>query len=201
MDILTNDFIKKRMIHLQNTGIDTFDTLVRQKKELTNSLIDYWKDYSDFSTWQFWLIVAMFLVPLIILYFKIDKNKIFLIGFYGYSIHMAFAYIDISGINLGFWNYPYKLIPALPSFSLDSSLVPVTFMLVYQWTLNHKKNFYIYSTIAAIIFAFIFKPILASANLFRMYDGTNFFHLFLIYVFVFLIAKFLTNLFLKLHKS
>lgn len=29
------------------------------------------------------------------------------------------------------------------SFALDSSLVPVTYMMGYQWTLNNKKNYYI----------------------------------------------------------
>lgn len=73
-------------------------------------------------------------------------------------------------------------------------------MLIYQWTLNNHKNYYLYAIITAAIFAFILKPILVSTGLFRMYGGINYFHIFFGYVFVLLIAKVITWLFHKLHK-
>lgn len=79
-------------------------------------------------------------------------------------------------------------------------MVPVAFMLIYQWTLNNHKNYYLYSIITAALFAFILKPILVSIGLFRMYGEINYFHLFLGYVLVLLIAKFITWLFHILHK-
>jgi hypothetical protein len=78
-------------------------------------------------------------VPLLVLFFKIDKRKLFFMGFYGYSIHMLFGYIDLYNKNSGLLNDPFSIIPGL---SLASSFLPVTYMLVYQWTLNHKKNYY-----------------------------------------------------------
>jgi len=177
-----------------------FDKILYGRKENTDSLINYWIDYSNPSTWQFWVLVAVLLVPLLILYFKIDKSKVFLIGFYGYNVHVFFTFIDIFGINRGYWHYPYQVIPALPSISLDTSLVPVAFMLIYQWTLNNHKNYYIFAILTAAIFAFIFKPVLVSIDLFRMYGKINYFHLFIGYVVVLLIAKFITWLFHKLYK-
>ncbi|WP_374121057.1 CBO0543 family protein [Neobacillus sp. PS2-9] len=53
---------------------------------------------------------------------------------------MLSFYINLLGVNRGLWSYPFQLIPTMPSFAFDSSFVPVTFMLVYQWTLHHKKN-------------------------------------------------------------
>ena len=146
------------------------------------------------------MMVAILVIPLIILAFKIDKSKIFLIGFFGYSVHVIFAYIDIFGMNIGLWNYPFQVIPALPSISIDSSIVPVSFMLIYQWTLNHNKNFYLYSIIVAGIFSFIFKPLLVALGLFRMYGVINYFYLFVCYVAVVLAAKLITNIFLWLQK-
>ena len=61
------------------------------------------------------------------------------ICFYGYNIHVLFGYIDLYGRNLGYWNYPFPVFPPIPGLSLDTSLVPVTFMLVYQWTIKRKK--------------------------------------------------------------
>jgi len=177
-----------------------FDKIVYGRKENIDSLINYWTDYSNPSTWQFWVLIAILLVPLVILYIKIDRSKVFLIGFYGYNVHVFFTFIDLYGINRGYWHYPYQVIPALPSISLDTSMVPVAFMLIYQWTLNNHKNYYLYAIITAAIFAFILKPILVSTGLFRMYGEINYFHLFFGYVFVLLIAKVITWLFHILHK-
>jgi len=187
--------------NLENTRIDKFDEIVKMGKRSTNDLIDYWKEYELYASVEYWILVAFLIGPLIILFFKIDKSKIFLIGFFGYSIHIIFAYVDLFGKHAGFWNYPIPLIPHLPGLAIDSSLVPVSFMLVYQWTLNNKKNYYIYSFITAIIFAFAIKPILVELGLFRMYGNTNYVHLLIGYIFVLLVAKFITNVFLWTQKK
>lgn len=189
------------MIKLANAQMGEFDKIVKMGKKSTYTLIDYWKDFELYTTFEYWMMVSFLVVPLLILFFKIDKNKIFLIGFFGYSVHVLFAYVDSYGRHIGFWNYPFPIIPVLPGLAIDSSLVPVTFMLVYQWTLNHKKNYYVYSIAAAGIFSFIFKPLLVELGLFRMYENINYLHLFIGYVFVVLTAKFITNVFLWTQKK
>ncbi|MCM3116074.1 hypothetical protein M3610_12285 [Neobacillus sp. MER 74] len=189
------------MIKLSDPRIIQFDKAVKLREESTNAFIDYWRDHALYTSLEYWIMVALLVVPLIFLVFKIDKSKLFLIGFYGYSIHVLAAYIDLFAINSGKWNYPFPLIPFLPSISIDSSIVPVTFMLVYQWTLNHKKNFYVYSTITAVFFSLVFKPLLAGLGLFRMYGNMNYFYLLIIYVLGFIAAKMITNVFLWLQKK
>ncbi|KRG11464.1 hypothetical protein ACA30_15710 [Virgibacillus soli] len=63
------------------------------------------------DTWQFWLTLFLVLGPLIVLLFTINHEKIFLLGFYGWSIHVWFGYIDTAYIYLGYVNYPYYLFP------------------------------------------------------------------------------------------
>jgi hypothetical protein len=189
------------MIKLANAQMDKFDKIVKNSNQSTDALIDYWKDFALYTSLEYWMMVAILLVPLLILFFKIDKNKIFLVGFFGYSIHVIFAYVDSYGKHSGLWNYPFPIIPALPGLAIDSSLVPVTFMLVYQWTLNNKKNYYVYSIITAVIFSFIIKPLLVELGLFRMYGNINYLHLFIAYLFVLLTAKFITNVFLWTQKK
>lgn len=189
------------MIKLANAQMGEFDKIVKMGKKSTYTLIDYWKDFELYTTFEYWMMVSFLVVPLLILFFKIDKNKIFLIGFFGYSVNVIFAYVDSYGRHIGFWNYPFPIIPVLPGLAIDSSLVPVTFMLVYQWTLNHKKNYYVYSIATAGIFSFIFKPLLVELGLFKMYENINYLHLFIGYVFVVLTAKFITNVFLWTQKK
>jgi hypothetical protein len=189
------------MIQLSNDRLEQFDKAVRMREESTDLFIQIWKEYHLYTTLEYWMMASVLVVPLLILFFKIDKSKIFLIGFFGYSFHVVFAYIDLFGMNAGYWHYPFQLIPTLPSLSIDASLVPVTFMLVYQWTINHKKNYYLYAFLTSGGFSFVFKPLLVELGLFRMYENKNYLHLLVGYIFVSLMAKFMTNVFLWTQKK
>ncbi|WP_080846859.1 hypothetical protein [Cytobacillus gottheilii] len=181
--------------------IKEFDQIVKMGEQAQKALNEYWLDFALYTSFEYWLMVSLLIVPLIYLFFKIDKSQIFLMGFYGYSVHMAFGYMDLYTKNSGFLNYPFPVIPMLPGLSLDSSFVPVIFMLVYQWVLKHKKNYIIYMTITSAFLAFIFKPIIVTIGLIRLYGNTNYLYLFLAYLLVITIAKFLTNVFLWMEKK
>lgn len=189
------------MIIMEATRLDRFDQIVEMGKKGQVALNEYWKDFSLFYYFEYWLMVAFLIVPIIYILFKIDKKKIFEIGFYGYSVHMIFGYVDLFGRNMGFWNYPIPVIPVLPGISLDSSFVPVTFMLVYQWTLNRKKNYYLYAILTSLVLSFGLKPVLVKLAVFRMYGNINYFHLLICYLIVIFSAKFLTDLFLWLKRK
>ncbi len=188
------------MISLSNTRLEQFDKAVQLREDSTDLFIQIWKEYHLYSTLEFWIMVSVLVVPLVILFFKIDKSKIFLIGFYGYSVHVILAYGDIYGMNAGYWHYPFQLLPALPSLSVDASIVPVGCMLMYQWTLNHNKNYYIYAVLTAGGFALVFKPLLVGLGLFKLYGKANYIYLFVGYVLLLLTAKFVTNVFLWAQK-
>lgn len=158
---------------------------------------DYWRSYSDMGTWQFWFLLAMLVLPLVALYFFIDRKRALLIGFYGFNVHVWFQYIDTLGVTRGLWNYPYKIVPLLPSsVALDTAFVPVVFMLFYQWTISRKKNYYLFGIGLCLVFSFLVKPALVSFGLFQMYEGMNFFYLFLLYIAIMLVSKWITSLFL-----
>lgn len=161
---------------------------------------DYWLDYSALDTWQFWVNTFIIIIPLIILYFFIDRKRIFLLGFFGFNIHIWSAYLDGIATRANYLGYPYKVIPLFPiHFGMDTSLVPVLFIFLYQWTIIKKKNFYLYSLLLIAFISFIVKPLSAAHHLFQLNKGTNYFHIFMGYIIITLISKGITNLFLYLH--
>jgi hypothetical protein len=170
-------------------------------EELSQLQIDYWKTFSGVDIWQFWLVVITIIVPLIILFFFIDKSKALLLGFFGLNYHVWFAYVNKVGISMGLWEYPYQIVPFLPSFALDASLVPISFILLYQWTLNHNKNLYIYSVILSSFFAFVLKPLMVKFNFFHMFKDVNYVHLFLFYMAFLIASKIITNVFASLQEK
>ncbi|WP_227522030.1 hypothetical protein [Bacillus solitudinis] len=122
--------------------LEAFSKITSMTEKLSQSQLEYWQQYSHIDTWGFKAVLLMFIAPLVCLYFVIDRKNILLFGFYGMNIHIWFSYINIAGVKQGFFGYPFELIPYIPgNLSLDAALIPVLFMLIYQWSINHKKNF------------------------------------------------------------
>lgn len=182
--------------------LEALEKVTLMTEKLSQSQLEYWQTFSHLNTWGFKIILLMFIVPLIFLYFFIDRNNILLLGFYGMNIHVWFSYINIAGVKWGFFSYPFELIPYLPgNLALDAALIPVLFILIYQYTIRHKRNFYIYSIGLSLILSFLFKPLLVTLQLFQLHKGTNYFHLFVLYCIIFSFSKIITNLFLWMQKK
>jgi hypothetical protein len=178
------------------------DRINEKQQVLSHEWFNYWKDFSSFNTWQFWLMLLLFIIPLVIIFFNIDRKHAFQIGFYGFNVHVWFGYIDRFGTSQGYWDYPYQWLIFLPnSISLDASLIPVLYMLVYQRTWGNTKNYYLFTFILSAVLSFVVKPILSMSNLFKLYQGANFFHLFLGYIIILVLSKLITDLFLYFQKT
>ena len=94
------------------------ENLKHSSQDLGYDWIDYWQNYSSIDTWQFWANIAFLVVPLVMLFFKLDRKRAFHIGFFGYSCHVISTYIDGYSSRFANWKYPYKIIPLLPFISL-----------------------------------------------------------------------------------
>lgn len=185
---------------MEEKQIEYLEMIRNSTKEATEISTHYWKEYSGIDSVQFWIVLLVLIIPLIFLYLKIDRKKMFLLGFFGLNYHIWFAYANSGGIRLGKWEYPYELIPMMPSFSLDASLIPVCYMFVYQWVLNHQKNYYLYALCLSAFFAFIMKPILVYFHFFHMFGSVNYFTLFLYYIGIAILAKIVTNIFGRMQQ-
>lgn len=177
-----------------------FRDIVTGQESLTRDASAYWSAYSGFDTWQFWVIAGMLLIPLIVVYKFIRRDMIFRIGFFGFTVHVLFAYTDTVGIRYALWGYPYQAMPALPSLSLDASLIPAAIMLIYQWCVTRRRSFHLYALITAGVFGYGLKPVLTAIDLFEPYKWVNYFYIFLIYIVLFELAYWLTKLFLLMQE-
>ncbi|SDI30387.1 hypothetical protein SAMN05192534_1334 [Alteribacillus persepolensis] len=178
------------------------DEILSQQENVVSMWVEYWKDFSTWETWHFWAILFMLIIPLIVVYFNVDKRKAFHIGFYGFNIHVWFAYSDALAMRTGHVTYPFQAFPIVPvHFGLDASLVPVSFMLLYQWCLNHNKNTFLYGVILSAFFSFIFKPLLVALDFMQLNKGMNYFGLFLNYLLILVLAIIITKVFNHLNKQ
>jgi hypothetical protein len=170
--------------------------------DLNSSLISYWKEFSNIDSWQFWFVLALLIVPLIILYVTIDRTKIFEILFFGFSVHMMWTYIDTVLGSTTLFVHTYFLIPLLPfALSLTSSVLPVGFMLIYQYCLNHNKNFYLFAILVSALFSFGFAALELIMGLVDFNRGMNELYVFLIDLGVVFLSYWLTKFIIKLSVS
>ncbi|WP_079506045.1 hypothetical protein [Mesobacillus jeotgali] len=173
--------------------------IYRENDELSQLVYSYWKQYSDLGNWQFWLVLAFFLLPLIFLYFVIDRKRIFEIFFFGYTVHILWTYINQALANYNYFIHTYFLSPFFPpALSMTASALPVGFLLLYQYCTKNKKNFYIYVLLLSAVFAFGFATIEEYIGLVEMRKGMNQLYVFFIDVIIAYISYWFTKLILKI---
>ncbi|NHC43625.1 hypothetical protein G6549_27695 [Bacillus sp. MM2020_1] len=120
-------------------------------------------------TWQWWIAVAMIVVPwtIWVIYRKRESSaRIFSAGL---MVMVLSEILDTFGVSFGKWAYPVKVVPvATINFSFRLSVLPVILMLFLQF----KPRFN--PLIKAILFgglgAYVGMPVLAMIDLYKKID-------------------------------
>ncbi|MUK88276.1 hypothetical protein GMD78_07720 [Ornithinibacillus sp. L9] len=179
-----------------------WNEIYEKSRDLNSTLISYWQQYSFIDSWQFWFVLSLFIIPLVILYFALDRTRIFEILFFGYTVHILWTYVDTVLGSTTLFVHKYFLIPLLPfALSLSSALLPVGFLLIYQYCTNNNKNFYLFTILISAIFAFGFASLERYMGLVEFNNGMNQFYVFLIDIIIAVVAFWLTKFFLKLRDN
>ncbi|WP_238357821.1 CBO0543 family protein [Cohnella zeiphila] len=147
------------MLNLNLSDSETLQEVQKLRAEMHRLEILRWKQDEVF-TWQWWLLAALTVIPLILWWLAVDKKRAYEIAFYGSMIDLMALLLDNFGTNLLWWSYPIKLLPILPPLiTADSVLVPIFLMMVYQYFSVTWKSHWIANLIAAAFLAFIAEPI------------------------------------------
>lgn len=138
---------------------DIANRILDLTSEITRLDIYEWR-YLDLFTWQWWLLVIVLIIPWLVFIKKVDKKRLpetLLLGTWVMIISETFDHI---GYELGMWTYLVEIFPLFPRFEeVNFSVLPVTYMLIYQNYRGWKK--YVQAiTVAAGIFTWVCEPIL-----------------------------------------
>ena len=163
------------------------------QSELDAMFHSYWAQHSSFSTWQYWLMLGMFIVPLVVLYFAVDRRKIFELLFFGFAVHMLWAYTDIYLGEHNFMVHRYVLAPDMPfSVSAVASALPVSFILIYQYCTNRNKSYPLWMAVMSLAWAFGVASLEQMLGMLSFHNGMNHVILFAIDIAIGFIAYGLT---------
>jgi hypothetical protein len=137
------------------------DENMERTRELIAALVETnmerFIDYGFLSP-QWWLLLAFLVIPWLIWAKVVDKQRILEILVVGLFVALVTKLLDLVGYNLNFWDYPIQIIPFVPeAFSFDLSMIPVAFMLLYQY-FKTWKSYFIGLVCMSVAYAFIGEP-------------------------------------------
>ncbi len=173
-----------------------------KNQELIPLFSSYWKEYSSYGTWQFWLTVFLMVMPLLLLFFTVDRKRLFEVFFFGYTVHIIWIYIDIILERNGLFVHKFFLTPLLPyALNMTASALPVGYLLVYQYCTNHRKSYILYSIVLSVFFAFGFATIEELIGTVEFHKGMNQLYLFFIDLGIAFIAYIFTRILKQLKTN
>lgn len=167
------------------------------KKNLADMTLNHWLHHDLFSI-QWWILVCATILPYFIWWKLVNKNRFYEIFTYGLLCGCFSIVLDIIGTEMMLWSYPDKLLPWIPPLiPADLVMIPITAMLVYQYT-NKWKTFIAGTIIWAVLFSYIFEPLFVAWKMFLL--GPVWKHSYSFFGFIFL-GIFLRLLFLGIKKE
>mgnify|MGYP001097830593 CR=1 FL=1 len=163
---------------------------------------EYWSKFADFQDWHFWLNIVFLAGPLIVLLIWLDRQKIFQILFFGFAIHALMNYLDSVAVVKGLVIHPFPLTPVMNvNLSINTSFIPVTFMLTYQYCINRKKNVYIRGLFASFGTGILLGGFAQAIDYLQLFKWMNIGFIFLFDYLQFVIAVLLVKFFLSLREK
>ena len=149
--------------------LPTFEDVQNVRRQLLEVSRQYWTSHTVF-TWQWWLLIALSLLPWFIWWKFVDKKRVIELSLYGAMIAMISVLLDTIGTNAMFWGYPrqplwfiYFLWPA------DFSILPVGHMLVYQY-FSKWKTFILAEIAFAVVASFLIEPLFSWSGMYILYS-------------------------------
>ncbi|WP_018931829.1 CBO0543 family protein [Gracilibacillus lacisalsi] len=171
--------------------------------DLQYKLADYRKQYwieHDLFTWQWWLLLLVFIIPWVIWYKVIPKEKKAECLSYGLLLGLLASQLDEIGINSGAWAYSYQLTQLNRGLNpYNFSFIPVAYMIAYYY-FPKWKHFILANVAIAILAAFITEPILTKMGIYKTFYWKSLYS-FPIYILLPIIFRFLVFYILENNKS
>lgn len=173
----------------------TFEQVLEAQNISIDYQIQHWLRYELFTP-QFWLLIAMMIVPWFIWWRLADKSRLLEIVVYGLLIHSAVTVLDEVGCQLNLWEYLYDVEPFFPRLiPMNFTCLPIVYMLIYQYY-PQWKQFVLANTVLAAAMAFIGEPLFVSIGIYVMLLWKHWYS-FPIYILIAILLKLVVEALMK----
>ena len=178
--------------------MDTSILIHQLRLQLWDLLYSQWKEHLFSAQW--WFIVVIMAISYALWWKYVEKPRLLEILLFGCFISVARTIYEDLGVSMGFWTFPVRLVPlGISLFLNDLTVVPLTYMLVYQYSVSWKR-FMIWSAIAEGIIAFIFHPLLSMLSIYKAWNWSNVYSFFIMMVIAVVMRAIMLAILQILHK-
>lgn len=126
----------------------------------------HWYNH-ELLSWQWWLLLAIAIVPWLLFWKVIDKRRVHEILLYGFFVSMLSILLDNIGSHLQLWDYSINLTPLVHQLGpINLAVLPVSFMIIYQ-IFPKVFSFLIAHTVLAAGGAFVVEPFFHFIHIYR----------------------------------
>jgi hypothetical protein len=123
-----------------------------------------------FGTWQWWLLMAILILPWVLWWKLVDRKRFTEICLFGMFVLATASWMDELGTDLLLWYYPYKIIPWYPQLvPTNYTVLPITYMLIYQYT-PKWSSYVIAMSVMAALYSWGAEPALEFMGIYRLVD-------------------------------
>lgn len=144
----------------------TGEMIVETKYTLHNLILEDWLT-TDLFTAKWWGSVLFIVFLYIIFFVLLNKRRFSEIFIFGTLLTIGTVFADTIGANFVLWTYKSRILPILPSFfKYDFSVVPVFYMLAYQYT-STWKNYMTWNIIVAGLISFGYFNVIIALGMFE----------------------------------
>lgn len=145
----------------------TFEQVLESQNISVYYQVQHWVNYELFTP-QFWLLVALLILPWFIWWRLADKQRLLEIIIYGLLILTTATFLDEVGCQLNWWEYLYDIEPLFPRLiPMNFTFLPICYMLVYQYY-RQWKQFVVANILLAAGLAFIGEPLFVLTGIYVM---------------------------------
>lgn len=170
------------------------DLIRSLETQLTHLRIENWLHH-DFFTWQWWLLVIVLFVPWIIWWNWVDRKRLLEITLVGMFTLIVSSYLDAVLTELGLWAYRYWVLPVWPRLiPADFTVLPITYMAVYQKYGDKWKPFIIAMTITSALYSFGGESFLVWIDVYELHSWKHYYS-FPIYLSIGILVKWAVGVF------
>jgi hypothetical protein len=145
-----------------------------------------WKNEVLF-TWEWWLGVALTIIPWIIWFFYRKRESTDRLLYAGLFVSLVSFAIDCIGVQIGAWNYLKPVTPVIPSYiPYNLALLPVIVMLLIQ--LFSQKNPWLIGLVFGALTSFVGEPLFKWLKIYEPHQWEHWYS-FPIYTVIYFVAN------------
>jgi hypothetical protein len=134
-----------------------FKTILDMHDRWIQLRYEHWIAHEAY-TGMWWFLVVATVLPWCIWIFLVERRRFVSLSFYGLKVMFASTFLNAMGTTQSLWLYTVKVIPFTPHLEpIDWSILPVTYMLVYQY-FPRWKGFIFAQVVLAGVLAFVGEP-------------------------------------------